>query len=472
MLLEKTHMPYELSASRLAKFRAWFLEPTWDVAVLPGYDRDVAANPFVVFSAMPAASRYRFLLDEAQFFVMNFIKGPVCRGQLALDVIEDRFWVFFVDPDAGASQAVAELVARESDKLRLPAEWGGNAPALRAWREYARLEQQYLAAKSVALSEAARRTPPGLDLVWDGAGTNPNAALTIFRHFDSASVTRGLVGKPPKTAWIIGYPLFERIFYLLVAGYDVYGNLGHQLNSRLYMDFLRMEGEFAFISLLPEAERVATRDRWYRGASDEVREQVYGSKAYVHAESSIAYASDEPVAELFALLGKRLAPVLDRRYEPDGIDDESLRRDLAALGALRGPALSLVPETVFVRIDEPGAAARYFTLLRDTGHRNVSTLFREQAAILPDEHALTVVPGFIGAYPNALYRVDREDLPALTMAISTLRTPADYTALADRFAIRRTRPDFWARSDELLKAHRDFAPREAGLPDYSRLENR
>ena len=34
--------------------------------------------------------------------------------------------------------------------------------------------------------------------------------------------------------------------------------------------------------------------------------------------------------------------------------------------------------------------------------------------LLPAENTLTVVPGFIGAYPNAIYRVRRADLPALT----------------------------------------------------------
>jgi hypothetical protein len=84
------------------------------------------------------------------------------------------------------------------------------------------------------------RTP---QLIWDGDGSNDNAALTIFRHFDSASVERGLLGTPPKTAWVVDFPLLERIHYLLVAGFDVFGNVGHQVTARLYMDFLRMEGD-------------------------------------------------------------------------------------------------------------------------------------------------------------------------------------------------------------------------------------
>ena len=46
----------------------------------------------------PSQSRYRFMLDEAEFTMMGFIKGPVCRGQVALNVIQDRFWITFVEP--------------------------------------------------------------------------------------------------------------------------------------------------------------------------------------------------------------------------------------------------------------------------------------------------------------------------------------------------------------------------------------
>ena len=265
-ILAKTHMPYALSAARMAKYRGWFLDPAYTVNALPSYDADISSNPIAAFRDLPLDGRYRFMLDEAEYFVMNFIKGPVCRGQLALDVIEDRFWVFFVDPKAGGDAMVAELLARESSNLRLPAEWGSNSLALIPWLEFSKLESNYLRAKSEWLERNAKARKDDLSMIWSGDGRNPNAALTVFRHFDSATVVKGLVGDQPKTAWVIGYPLFERIYYLLVAGYDVYGNAGHQLNSRLYMDFLRMEGEFNFLVLLPEKARRSTAEYWYRGA--------------------------------------------------------------------------------------------------------------------------------------------------------------------------------------------------------------
>ncbi len=313
-IVAKTHMPYALGAARMAKYRTWFLDPAYTVTALPSYDDDIASNPFAAFHDLPLDGRYRFMLDEAEFFVMNFIKGPVCRGQLALDVIEDRFWVFFVDPNVGDDAMVSELLARERGNLRLPAERGSNSLALIPWIEYSKLETNYLRAKSEWLESHAVGRKDDLSMIWDGDGRNPNAALTVFRHFDSATVVKGLVGEQPKTAWVIGYPLFERIYYLLVAGYDVYGNAGHQLNSRLYMDFLRMEGEFNFLVLLPEKARRSTAEYWYRGAPKEVVDYVYGRDAYFNRPSGLTYRTSDPQRELYEMLSARVAPVAAKRY--------------------------------------------------------------------------------------------------------------------------------------------------------------
>ena len=118
-------------------------------------------------------------------------------------------------------------------------------------------------------------------MIWNGHGLssqssepNKNAALTVFRHFDNATVVKGLQGPKPKTAWVISYSLLERIHYLLVAGFDVFGNVGHQLNTRLYMDFLRMKGESNFLMLLPEAFAEKEFLSWYQGAESEVEDYL------------------------------------------------------------------------------------------------------------------------------------------------------------------------------------------------------
>lgn len=472
--LAKTHMPYALGASRMDKYRRWFLEPAIQVTAVPSYDVSVAANPFVAFRELPIESRYRFLLDEAELFIMTFIKGPVCRGQMAVDVIQDHFWVYFLNPGEDIEQKGTDALQRMGDKLRLPTEAGSNAGILAPWREFAGLEREYLQDKSAFLRQvlAAGRKKLDLSLVWDGDGRNPNAALTVFRHFDSASVVKGLVGEPPKTAWLIGYSLFERIYYLLVAGYDVFGNVGHQLNSRLYMDFMRMEGEFNFLLLLPQERRQATAAYWYEGAPDEARDYVYGPDNAVDHPSAVPYRSSDPQRELYGLLRQRLEPALDTRYELSRVVDPRLRRALQSLASVRGAGLSWWPEMVVLQVEPATGAPQYFSLLRDTAHANVAHLVREKANLVPADNRLTVVPGLLGAYPNAIYRVNERDLPAFEAAIRGLASEADYRALADRFAIRRTSPGFWAASDALHEAWRKATPLEAGLLDYNRLENR
>lgn len=473
-ILAKTHMPYALSASRMDKYRRWFLTPAYAVSALPSYAVAVSSNPFVAFRDIPPDSRYRFMLDEAQFFIMNFIKGPVCRGQVAVDVIQDRFWVYFIDPRASAEELKIDALLRQSDRLRLPTEQGSDSGVLGPWLEYARVEREYLQAKSQLLQQALGSGKDWIDLslIWDGEGSNRNAALTVFRHFDSASVVQGMVGDAPKTAWVIGYPLFERIYYLLVAGYDVYGNIGHQLNSRLYMDFMRMEGEFNFLTLLPQGLRQPTAEYWYQGAPDEARKYVYGQYANPNAPSIIDYRTDDPQRELYGLLRGRLAPVLDPRFDLSTVGDARLRADLQSLATARGASLAWLPEMAIVRVEGRSGAPRYFTLLRNTAHANVTHLLREKDELLPADNSLTLVPGFIGAYPNAIYSVPERELPAFEAAIRSLASESDYRKLADRFAIRRTFAAFWATSDALHDAYQALVPLEAGLFDYSRLENR
>jgi hypothetical protein len=309
---------------------------------------------------------------------------------------------------------------------------------------------------------------PSPALLWDGDRRNPNAGLTIYRHFDSASVVQGLLGERPQSAWVIGYPLLERIHYLLVAGFDVYGSTGHQLSTRLYMDFLRMEGELSFLSFLPRAARQGVRDRWYRNAGTEQIAYLKSTDAYYSGETGIAFKSRDPLAEMYGLLKSHLAPVASTRYalESSGLPREA-QAALADLASARGRAVARFPEMAFLSVGD-----RNFTLISNNAHSNVAAMFGEARRRLPDEDTLSVLNGFVGAYPNAFFRVEPGQLPAFVAALKGLETEADYRRLLERYGIRRTDARFWAHSDALHEAFRAWAPVEAGLFDYNRFENR
>ena len=327
------------------------------------------------------------------------------------------------------------------------------------WLHYARLENEYLKAKSAFArrSRCAGRRRLDLRLIWDGDGRNDNAALTVFRHFDSATVVKGLVGEAPKTAWVIGYPLLERIHYLLVADYDVYGNVGHQLNSRLYMDFLRMEGEFNFLTLAaPGAARrdarpvvprrqpgarasrstAARRRRWTSRAPSATGRRPEARTAGT-AEGAPGAGAEHPLRPRIAHAPPALRAPL---------------QELAAR-ARRGAAMAArEPRCWWSR--RPDGTRRPFSLLRNTGARQrVAPAAARRRELRPDENTLTVVPGVLGSYPNAFYRArGRRAAGAGRGACGGCAREADYAAFAQRWAVRRTNPDFWAFSDALHDA--------------------
>lgn len=474
-LLSKTHMPYALNPARMSKMQALFLDPDYVVDALPSYDPVVAANPFVAFHALPVQARYRFMLDEAQYTVMGFIKGPVCRGQVALSVINDYSWVFFIDPALGSRDHETSFLARELADLQLPAQQGNHINVLLDWKKYADRQTSYLRAKSEFTStEFDGSHKLTLDAIWDGDGRNRNAALTIFRHDDSASVVQGLVGKQPQTIWVMGYPLLERIHYLLVAGYDVYGDVGHQLVTRLYMDFLRMEAQMNYLSFLPVDTRDGVRDVWYRGATDDVKAYLDGSKAWFKPQSGVSYRTADPNNELQQMLRQRLKPVHDPRHDLVGNGlNESQRAQLARLAGLRGASLALMPEVAFIALRSDDSQVHYYSLLHNKVHANVSHLFEKKADRLLDEDTVTLVEGFLGAYPNAFYALSANDLPGFIDTVAALETEEDYqTKLMARYAIRRTDARFWPFSDQLLATFGERAGVDAALFDYNRFENR
>jgi len=467
--LEKSHMPYRFDNARRQWYRALFINTPYSVDELPSYAPEIASNPFKSFSAIPIDSRYRFLLEEAQFTIMNFIKGPVCRGQIALNVIDDHFWIMFADPESVDPEHDANFLAEESDNLRLPFSRTGTAIDLFTWRRYAKSHASYQKAKADYLMTQISREDRKLsfDNIWDGDGHNDNAALTIFRHFDTASVVKGFVGDTPKTAWVIGYSLLERIHYLLVAGFDVYGSVSHQLESRLYMDFLRMEGEFNFLLFMPPKTRVALRDYWYRDAPKTATEQIFVNSGIIERDTGIVYETSDPKQEMLQLMKHKLFDAKALRYNYDSLFSTEVVSALEQLERNRGAHNALLPEVSFVHV--VGASQkRALTLLRNSGYSNIAQIFREQERRLQDEDSVTVVNGFIGAYPNYFFEVHVKQLPLFAADIQAMQTKQDFAVLQDRYGVRRNKPWFWRVSDDFTDMHLSADAIGTGIFDYNR----
>ncbi|MGF1793682.1 9-hexadecenoic acid cis-trans isomerase [Photobacterium profundum] len=475
-IVDKTHMPYALNNEKLDRIKSLFIAPNYTISALPSYKPNVAANPLTAFTELPVEARYKFMLDNAQNTIMAYIKGPVCRGQLALNVINDRFWVFFVDPDMSNFTQVNSFYRSQAANLHLPAEKESNTVSISNWIRYSKQQGRFLRAKNAFMNERFKQGEHlTTQLIWDGDGTNTNATLTVFRHFDSASVVQGLIGEQPKTAWVIDYSLLERIHYLLVAGFDVYGNYGHQLSTRMYMDLLRMEGESNFLSFLPTKNRHQELADWYQGANQDLTKYLEGDINKFDQLTGVTYTTTNPKHELLQMLRKRVENVTPTRYSLEStlLSNES-KESLHKISKLRGEDASIFPELTFIMVEPEDASLdpQLFTLIRNSAHKNISSLFDEKSNRQYKRDTVTIVNGLLGSYPSAFWLIKESELPALVDQVLKVKTNGDYERLLDKYGIRRTNPSFWSFSDVLIKQYKINYPIESGILDYNRIQNR
>ncbi|EHI9241335.1 fatty acid cis/trans isomerase [Vibrio vulnificus] len=473
-IVDKTHMPFALNSQRMKDWKAWFIDADYVVEQLPSYDPEIAANPMSAFIDLPVKARFKFMLDNAQNTIMAYIKGPVCRGQLALNVINDRFWVFFLDPDKADIPEVNEFYRSQADNLKLPGELESNTLPVTNWVKYSTQQARYLEAKSEFINHWFKNgTHLNTDIIWDGNGTNPNAALTVFRHFDSASVVQGLVGEKPKTAWVLDYALLERIHYLLVAGFDVYGNFGHQLITRMFMDFLRLEGESNFIALLPADMRHQEQSSWYKQQNRQLSDFLQRNVAPFSQPTSVVYKTDDPKSELFDILRRQVSPILNARYEivdtGMSVKNEAL---LKSLNLVKGEKLLPIPQITMLMVKADTGKEQLYTLLHNNAHLNISSLFNEEKNRDPANDSLTIVRGVVGSYPAAFFSLNENQVAEFVQIITSMESEQDYVKLLDKFAIRRSSTNFWSFSDKVHTWYRNDQPIEFGLLDYNRFENR
>jgi len=489
-IVAKTHMVYDLSDKRMQRYKELFFDVDYEVTNLPSHEPELASNPIKTFAAIPAKSRYKFLLDDARFYIEGFIKGPVCRGQVALSVIEDQFWVVFMDPESDLKYLTDDFLNATADYLASPAEREDNYKVLTGKRYYRNLFQKYNQSKQAVIfanDTKAVNIKQAMNFIWKGDGKNPNAALTIFRHTDSASVNYGFIGNYPETAWVLDYSVLERIHYLLVAGYDVYGNLGHQFNTRLYMDFLRTEGEDYFLAFLPADKREAIRHNWYQGIrqsnKDDLKDIDWLKKEFVNG-----YQTDNPQLELYQQLEKHLGSLAgDGDYINRCTKEQCkpkdhqniLRVDKAMQKAAQmdGVVVQVLPDVAFVRVKMGGNPENdlAYTMINNRSYTSVTSMFADEKELNRRDYAQdtqTVIRWLEGSHPNFFYVVDLDNIEAFVEEYNAIENRQAYEKFVARYGQRRTSNDFWMHADWFNKQYTREQPILSGLFDLNRYQNR
>jgi hypothetical protein len=479
VIVHKTHITYPLSAAKMERVKALFYSGDWQVTALPGYGPGRRANPFETFEAIPAQARYQFMLDNAEFFVRTFIRGPVCRGQIATDVIRDNFWALFQAPEHDLYITDPLYRGRATPLLAMPGQNDDVGSVLSLWLKYRDKRNEYEALRRYRYGELPA---PGWSTLWLG---NDNALLSIFRHFDSASVNKGLIGEVPQTLWLFDYPLLERTYYQLVVNFDVFGNVSHQAQTRLYFDLIRNGAEQNFLRLMPASSRDDFLDDWYQNSG---KVKLWMDYESIDDDKPTGLKLDEKDPKR-DFVNQLLARYGDLNASPDPLNrcvgaycsrpglEPVLRDAEQALSRLTSrPAAGLkvidqLPEATMLRVETRTGHREVYSLLRNRAHSNVAFMLGEASRYQPGLDTLTVYPGVLSSYPNFMFNIPAEQVPAFVAAMENARDAQHFEKIVDRWGIRRSHPQFWEYFHDLSTYIRETTPVEEGVLDMNRYEN-
>ncbi len=479
LVVHKTHITYALSAQKLARLRELFFSGDWQAGELPGYGDLQQANPFATFAAIPPQARYQFMLDDAEYFVRTFIRGPVCRGQIATDVIRDHFWTLFQAPEQDLFITSARYRARVTPLLELPGQQDELADLPLLWPAYRARHNEYLQQRRAAYAAAPR---PDWSHLWQG---NDQALLTIFRQHDSASVHQGLIGSVPQTLWWMDFPLLERTYYALVVNFDVFGNLSHQAQTRLYFDLIRNGAEQNFLRLMPAAARADLMRDWYQGTG-RLRLWLDYEEIDQRTPSALPLSLTDPKRAFAGLLLTRLDAInarpdylnrclAEQCFRP-GLSPQRRAVDLqlarlAARPQVQLPVIDWLPEASIVRVLFADGSRELYSLLRNRAHSNVAFMLGESLRYRPERDTLTLYPEILSSYPNFIFEVAEREVIAFVSALERAVSREDWLAIVARWGIRRSDPRIWTAFHDLEAFMVGQNPVEAGMLDLNRYED-
>ena len=324
-----------------------------------------------------------------------------------------------------------------------------------------------------------------LDSIWSGKKPADAPLLTIYRHFDSASVHKGILGEEPRTMWVIDYAQFERIYYTLVAGYDVFGNVSHQTNIRRYMDFLRMEGELNFLEYMPHEKRLAMLKSWYIN-DDSV--DGYKYKELNTLANAFEYKTAYPKYEFIdELLQKRILKSTGITFDAVNFKNptapvpqmpkefKTMKDYIRAARAASLPGSGFISHmtdrganNIFLRLDMPDGTYITKNLIINRWHDNVNSLFNEESRLNPKKDTMDILGTSVGSYPNVFVVVKFKDLPDFIDLMKNMNGSDSDIKRLKKYFISRSDKDFWQIYDWFQAYFYKEQPIQAGLYDLNR----
>jgi hypothetical protein len=263
----------------------------------------------------------------------------------------------------------------------------------------------------------------------------------------------------------------------------------HQLSTRLYMDFLRMEGEDMYLAFLPTTHRKTIRDSWYEGMRAGMDMDIGDTDIWMTRDVVTGYKTEDPQRELYQHMEHKFAgllkhdDVINRCDQPPchakGAASDKHQADAAMrqIANMQGFVMAAFPDVSFIRVRRDDAAENdlAYTVIRNKAYKNVTSMFKDEHDSKTRDYSkdsLTVVDWLEGSYPNFFFSVDINDIDQFANRFAALQERDDYERFVSIYGIRRTNSAFWETADWFQDEYLREKPLHAGLFDLNRYQNR
>ena len=491
MLLEltncnkNTRLQLVASDEKLDRWKSIFFEEDWSVDQLPGYTDAERFDPLNIFSAIPAKARYKFLLANTWYTRGQIVHGPSCYGNLSIGVMRDMQWHVYENPETSLYVNDPQYRAELDPLLALMIDPANLLDAILSRNKFVERRREAIKRAVARAKEVGYRST--FNDIWRGDHPDDKPLVTVFRHDDSGYTVEGnwVPGDLPKSILVMDLPMMENAVYPAYINFDVFGPVIPQLtSSRELFGLARVDAELNFLRFLPREVRSSMWKSWYQGPLSEARMKL--EQPSIAPEDTIPtdiqYSTDDPRREFYEGLLEYMGSSVNandpiNRPQPGDDADRITKALISIVAASREQKptwrkfKTFLPEAVFLRIDRSGQEPGIYTMTHDRDYATKAFIAMALEEDIPGNAKVSILEGAYTSYPNFMFRINEDEIEEFASTLVDADTQEKFTAVVERWGIRRSSPDFWSVLNSVTAYMERTNPRKAGTLDINRYKN-
>jgi hypothetical protein len=193
--------------------------------------------------------------------------------------------------------------------------------------------------------------------------------------------------------------------------------------------------------------------------------------------TDIKYSTDDPKREFYERLLEYLGPSVNandpiNRPKPGDDADRVTKAFISIVAASREQEptwrkfKTFLPEAAFLRIDRSGQEPRIYTMTHNSDYANKAFITMQLQDEIPGNAKVSILEGAYTAYPNFMFRINEDEIDEFASTLIEADTQKKFTAIVERWGIRRSSPDFWPVLNSVTayveRTNPSGAPQQAG----------